>query len=45
MLVSETMRKLEAVDRNTYCNNSIMLHIQVDLLVVPLLVDLQQEVL
>ena len=41
MLVSETMKRLEAVDRSTYTVITLMLHIQVDLLVVPLLVELQ----
>ena len=41
MLVSETMKGSEAVDRNTYNVITLMLPMQVDLLVVPLLVELQ----
>ena len=45
MFVSETIKRLEVVDGNCYTVKTLMLHVQVDLLVVPLLVDLQQEVL
>ena len=45
MFVSETIKQLEAVDGNCYTVITPMSHMQVVMLVVPLLVDLQQEVL